>query len=441
MRISVLGAGIAGLTTAWYLAQDGHEVEVIERNHGVALETSFANGAQLSYSYVAPLAGPGVLPKVPPWLLRRDSPLRYYPAIDPHQWRWLFEFVRACNRATSDLTTRRLLTLSFYSRALMHRFVADQQEEQNGEAGGRSTGKQAIDFGYAKNGKLVVFSDQAGFDGARRLLDYQRSLGCEQDALDRAQCIALESALGDPASSLHKRLVGGIHTPSEEVGDCYRFCLGLEAQLRELGVRFRFGTSITGLHATGGRITRIGTDAGDIDSDACVLTLGAQSPFLVRPLGLRLPIYPLKGYSLTLAAAAQAPRISITDFKRKVVYAPLENQGVQQLRVAGMADIAGYSHSIDPMRLNQLVKESQQAFPAATDYAQSTALMQPWAGLRPATPKGTPILGTTPYANLFLNCGHGALGWTLALGSARIVADLIKGAKPAIALDGFAVNA
>ena len=425
MRIAILGAGIAGLTTAWYLARDGHSVEVIERNQGVALETSFANGAQLSYSYVAPLAGPGVLPKVPPWLLRRDSPLRFTPAIDPHQWRWLLEFVLACNRATSDLTTRRLLTLSFYSRALMHQFVAEQDRTD------------AIDFGYAKNGKLVVFSDQAGFDGARRLLDYQRALGCEQDALDRAQCIVLEPALGDPASALHKRLVGGIHTPSEEVGDCYRFCVGLEARLRGMGVRFRLGTSINALHAEAGRVTRIGTDSGDIASDACVLTLGAQSPFLVRPLGLRLPIYPLKGYSLTLPAAAQAPRISITDFKRKVVYAPLENQGAQQLRVAGMADIAGYSHAIDPMRLGQLVKESKQAFPAATDYAQSTQLMQPWAGLRPATPKGTPILGTTPYANLFLNCGHGALGWTLALGSARIVADLLKGAAPAIALDGF----
>ncbi len=434
MRIAILGAGIAGLTTAWYLARDGHEVEVIERNQGVALETSFANGAQLSYSYVAPLAGPGVLPKVPPWLLRRDSPLRFYPAIDPHQWRWLLEFVGACNRATSDLTTRRLLTLSFYSRTLMHQFVADQGERVNRGL------NDVIDFGYAKNGKLVVFSDQAGFDAARRLLDYQRALGCEQDALSRAQCIALEPALGDPASALHKRLVGGIHTPSEEVGDCYRFCLGLEARLRGMGVRFRFGTAITALHTAAGRITRIDTDAGDIASDACVLTLGAQSPFLVRPLGLRLPIYPLKGYSLTLPAAAQAPRISITDFKRKVVYAPLENQGVQQLRVAGMADIAGYSHAIDPVRLRQLVKESRQAFPAATDYTQSTELMQPWAGLRPATPKGTPILGTTPYNNLLLNCGHGALGWTLALGSARIVADLLNGARPAIALDGFAVD-
>ena len=423
MRIAILGAGVAGLTTAWYLARDGHKIEVIERNQGVALETSFANGAQLSYSYVAPLAGPGVLPKVPPWLLRRDSPLRYYPAFDLHQWRWLAEFVFACNRSTSDLTTRRLLALSFYSRALMHEFTA----------------AESLDFGYAKNGKLVVFSDLAGFDAARRLLDYQRSLGCEQIALDRAQCIALEPALGDPASALAQRLTGGIHTPSEEVGDCYRFCAGLEARLRSMGVRFHFGAAITSLHTERKRVMAIVTEQGEIAADACVLTLGAQSPFLVRPLGLRLPVYPLKGYSLTLPASSAAPRISVTDFKRKVVYAPLDSAAGPSLRVAGMADIAGYSSHIDPQRLGQLVTEARRAFPAATDYAQDTLTMQPWAGLRPATPKGTPILGATPYANLFLNCGHGALGWTLALGSGRIVADLIKGATPAIKLDGFSL--
>ncbi len=284
MHITVLGAGVTGLTTAWYLARDGHEVEVIERNDGVALEASFANGAQLSYSYVAPLAGPGVLPKVPPWLLRRDAPLRFYPALDLQQWRWLFEFVLACRRSTSDLTTRRLLALSFYSRALMHEFV----------------GEESIDFGYARNGKLVLFSTAADFDGARRLLDYQRSLGCEQNALDRGQCIALEPMLGDPQSVLGSRFVGGIHTVSEEVGDCYRFCQGLETRLREMGVAFRFGTRVARLETRGNRVTAIDTSAGSLPTDLCVMTLGAYSPILARPLGIRLPIYPLKGYSVTL---------------------------------------------------------------------------------------------------------------------------------------------
>jgi D-amino-acid dehydrogenase len=421
MRIAVLGAGVAGLTSAYFLAKDGHQVEVIERNAGVALETSFANGAQLSYSYVAPLAGPGVLPKVPPWLLRRDSPLRFYPALDPHQWRWLAGFVMACNRATSDLTTRRLLRLSFLSRDLMHAFVKEE----------------AIDFGYARSGKLVVHSDAASFDAACRLLDFQRELGCEQEALDRPACIALEPALGDPDSALAKRLVGGILTRSEEVGDCYRFCVGLERRLRDMGVTFRFGTSVERLRVEGERITGVETSAGPSDADAWVLTLGSASPFLVRPLGILLPIYPLKGYSLTLTAGARAPRISITDFKRKVVYAPLEDRGRALLRVAGMADIAGYSHEPDPARLTQLFKEARLAFPGATDYGAGVAAMAPWTGLRPATPRGTPILGATPFANLFLNCGHGALGWTLALGSAKVVADGIARRSAPIPIDGI----
>jgi D-amino-acid dehydrogenase len=423
MRVAVLGAGIAGLTSAYYLARDGHAVEVIERNADVALETSFANGAQLSYSYVAPLAGPGVLPKVPPWLLRRDSPLRFYPAFDPHQWRWLAGFVLACNRSTSDLTTRRLLALAFYSRRLMHEFTA----------------ANPLDFGHEMNGKLVVFSDRPGFDSARRLLDYQRSLGCEQDALDREACMRLEPALADPASALGRRLVGGIHTPSEEVGDCYRFCVGLKALLLSMGVRFHFNTSINRLHAEGSRVTGIETDAGPLTADVHVLTLGSASPFLVRPLGIHLPIYPLKGYSLTLPATRQAPRISVTDFKRKVVYAPLDNHGTAQLRVAGMADIAGYSLEPDPVRLAQLFKESRDAFPDATDYTSGPQAMQPWTGLRPATPRGTPLIGRTRYGNLILNCGHGALGWTLALASARVVGDLVAGQVPAIPVDGFTI--
>lgn len=424
MRIAILGAGVAGLSSAYYLARDGHDVTVIEKSSGVALHTSYANGAQLSYSYVAPLAGPGVLPKIPPWLLRRDSPLRFYPALDPQQWRWLLEFVLACNQAQSDLTTRRLLELSFYSRALMHAFVKEEPQ---------------IEFAYARGGKLVLYSDAAGFDAARRLLDYQRSLGCEQDALDRGQCLALEPALTDPASSLGRRLTGGIHTPSEEVGDCYRFCVGLEQRLRAMGVRFALDTQIVRLVREGGRIAAAETRNGPIAADHYVLALGAHSAFLVRPLGLRLPIYPLKGYSLTLPAARLSPKISITDFKRKVVYAPLAEPDGDFLRVAGMADIAGHAEKIDPVRLNQLFEESRLAFPNATDYAAGAHTMQPWTGLRPATPKGTPLLGATPYANLSLNCGHGALGWTLALGSARAVADVIRGEKPQVNMGNFAL--
>lgn len=413
MKILVLGAGVAGLASAWYLARDGHDVTVVERHSGVALETSYANGGQLSYSYVAPLAGPGVLPKLPPWLLRRDSPLRFEPKLDWRQWRWCLEFVAACTQAQSDLTTRRMLALSFYSRGLMRETVDAER----------------IDFRYARNGKLIIHAEQSSFDAARRLLDYQRSLGCEQEALDADQCVALEPAL----AQMRSRIVGGIHTPGEDAGDCYRFCTALEARLRDEGrpVSFLLGTEITRLLHWRGRIIGIETSAGVLEADRYILALGTQSPALARPLGLELPVYPLKGYSLSLPVAddAAAPRISITDFKRKVVYARLG----EELRVAGMADLAGFDTRIDPGRIATLLDQVRDSFPEASDFAR----IKPWCGLRPATPWSTPLLGATPYRELLLNTGHGALGFTLAMGCGRIIADLVAGREPAVPLEGF----
>ena len=428
MRVVVIGAGVTGLATAHYLLADGHDVTVIDANAGPGLGASFANGAQLSYSYVAPLAGPGVLPKVPPWLLRRDAPLRFRPTLDPDQWRWLIAFVLACTRKRSNLTTRRLLALSFHSRNLMHAFVASPE--------GRD-----LDFGYATNGKLVVFSDTADYAAARDKLDYQRSLGCEQEALDRDALKALEPALGDPQSGLSARMVGAIYTPSEEVGDCYRFCLGLASRLAASGVALRYNHLVRSLVRAdrNGPVTGVLTDRGHFAAGAVVLASGSASAPLARPLGLRLPVYPLKGYSLTVPAGAGAPAISITDFKRKVVYAPLKGigNGRERLRIAGMADIVGHTPEIDPARLDQLILEAKTALPnaAAGGYARET--MEAWAGLRPATPRGTPILGATPVGGLYLNIGQGALGWTLALGSGQVLADCIAGRPTAIPLDGM----
>ncbi len=425
MKIAVLGAGVIGLTTAYYLALDGHEVEVIERNSGVALDTSFSNGAQLCYSYVEPLAGPGVLCDVPGWMLRGDSPLRFCPEFDSHQWLWLLGFARACNQATMALTQRRQLALSFYSRSLMRKFVS----------------REKFDFGHAQIGKLVAFTDQASFNVAQRLLDSKRVLGCEQQALDRDACIRLEPALCDSSSTLARHLVGGIHTASDEVGDCYRFCRGLETKLHTMGVVFSFDTSVKSLRSVGSRVVAIVTDRGDVTADGYVLSLGVASCYLAKPLGIRLPIYPLRGYSLTLPASCGAPRISVTDYARKVVYAPLNLSGTRQLRVAGKVEVAGYSSALNLSRINELFMEARKAFPAATNYASGPQAMQPWTGLRPATPKSTPILGCTSYSNLFLNCGHGGLGWTLALGSARVVADLISGLLPAVAHQGYDLGA
>ena len=416
MKILVLGAGVAGVTAAWHFWRDGHDVTVIERNPGVALETSFANGGQLSYSYVAPLASPSVIPKIPPWLLRRDSPLRFRPELDSDQWRWCLAFLAACDGKTADLSTERLLRLAFYSRDLMHALMREH----------------SLDFDYVRNGKLVVHTERASFESARRLMDFQRSLGCEQSALDAAGTVALEPAL----ESMKPRIAGAIYTPSEDAGDCYQFCNELK-RLMTAGsnpVAFRFDVGVERLLAARGRLMGAETSLGVLEADAYVLSLGTSTPYLLKPLGIRAPIYPLKGYSLTLPVVDErrAPKVSVTDYKRKVVYATLGGE----LRVAGMADLSGREARIDVERVDQLVSEVRAAFPGASDYRE----IKPWCGMRPATPKGTPLLGATPYSNLWLNSGHGALGFTLGLATGRIVADLVAGREPAVPLDGFTLD-
>jgi len=418
-HVVVLGAGIIGITSAYYLNQAGHQVTVIERNPHAGLETSYANGGQLSYSYVAPLAGPGVIPKIPPWLLRADSPLRFSPKFDVDQWRWLLAFLKACNRPQAEISTVHLLRLAYYSRQLIHDIVAKEQ----------------IAFDYRRNGKLVIFSDAESFDGARRTLDFQRAFGSEQNALDGRQCLTLEPAL----EHIRERVVGGIHTPSEDAGDCHGFCIAMEALLTSRGVTFRAAETVQRLavdtHDGRRRIRAVHTDKGELAADAFVMAMGAANAWHAKLLGFHLPIYPLKGYSLTLDTgtakrASSAPRISVTDSAYKVVYALLGNE----LRIAGMADIAGYDTTLDPVRVGLLVRQAKSVFPDAGDYA---ADLKPWCGLRPATPKGTPILGTSPFANLYLNAGHGALGWTLACGCAKVVSDMVSGNRPAIALEGL----
>jgi D-amino-acid dehydrogenase len=414
MHVIVLGAGVVGLTTAWYLRADGHEVTVIERNDDVASEASFANGGQLSYSYVAPLAGPGVLPKLPKWLLRRDSPVHYRPRIDLQQWRWLVQFVRACTHRQSEESTRSLLSLSFFSRDLMNDLLA---------------GEPHLKFDHANAGKLVVHRTSASFDAARRLLDYQRSLGCEQEALDADACVEKEPALAHLAGELR----GGIFTSSEDSGDCYRFCVGLMRLLRKRGVAFRFGTTVTRLRRTSGRQVMASTGDEDLDADHVVIATGVSSVPLLGTLGIRVPLYPLKGYSLTapLDGPAIAPHISITDYERKVVYARLG----ERLRIAGMADIGGRRPDINAGRIATLRAAAKAMFPGVADFDKAPA----WCGLRPATPRGLPIIDRTSFDNLWLNIGHGALGFTLALASGRLIGDLVSRRKPAISIGRFAL--
>ncbi|HTI16973.1 MAG TPA: D-amino acid dehydrogenase [Trinickia sp.] len=397
MQITVLGAGVIGLTSAYYLNRAGHQVIVVDRHADVAAETSYGNGGQLSYSYVAPLAGPGVLSKLPAWLSRKDSPVRFRPSVSLEQWRWCLKFALACTRKHSNTTTRRLLSLSFSSRALMHELVRDELQ---------------LDFDFEHSGKLVLHRDAHAMQNAVDLLQFQRSLGCEQEALSADACVELEPAL----ASVRAEIAGGIYTRSEDTADCYRFCKGLETILRARGVQFAMNTSIDELRLTRGGHIEARSGSVTLPSDNIIVATGTGAARLLKPLGIHVPVYPLKGYSLTYSLGPQsiAPKLSVTDFARKVVYARLGDR----LRVAGMADLDGYSLKPDAARLATLRAETAALFPmVATDQRDVTE----WTGLRPATPRGTPIIGPTPYRNLWLNIGHGALGFTLATGSAALL--------------------
>lgn len=412
MRVIVLGAGVVGLTAAYALAQEGHRVTVLDGARGVALHTSQANGGQLSYSYVAPFAAPGVIGKVPGWLLDRDGPLRFRPDFSWGQASWLWQFLRACNATTAARTTAALLRLAYLSREALHALVA----------------REALDFAFTRSGKLVVHSDSGSFEGAKRQMAVQAALGSEQQALSATECLSLEPSLAHIAP----RLVGGIHTPGEDAGDCHLFCLGLEKLLRgsNFDVSFHFSSPVSQLLTAGGRVVGAVTPAGVHEADAFILAAGNGARALAGPLGVDIPIQPLKGYSLTLPIIGPAPAISITDAAAKVVYARLGDQ----LRVAGMADVVGADTRFDNRRLDTLLRQARAAFPDAADWT----VLRPWTGLRPSTPTGLPLLGPTArWPNLFLNLGQGSLGFTLAMGSAVVLADLVSGRPPPIAMDGL----
>lgn len=412
MRIIVLGAGVVGLATAYSLARDGHSVTVLEGEAKPGLATSRANGGQLSYSYVAPFAGAGVMGKIPGWLLDADGPMRFRPDFTHAQALWLLAFLRACNGAASARTTAALLRLAYLSRDALHALLA----------------REELEFAFARSGKLVVYSDHAGLEGAKRQMATQAALGSEQHALTAAECLALEPALGHIGS----RLVGGIHTPSEEAGDCHLFCLGLEQVLRRsnFDVAFHFGTRVTQLLTAGGRVVGAATAQGVHEADAFVLALGNGARALASPIGVDLPIQPLKGYSFTLPITGLAPNISITDAAAKVVYARLG----ESLRVAGMADVVGLDTRFDNRRLDTLLRQARATFPQASHWQE----LRPWTGMRPATPTGLPMLGPTArWPNLHLNLGQGSLGFTLAMGSAAIIADLLAGRPAPILMDGL----
>ncbi|WP_439519231.1 D-amino acid dehydrogenase [Hydrogenophaga sp.] len=401
-HVCVLGAGIVGLATAWQLLRDGHQVTVVDSAHTGA-GASGANGAQLSYSYVQPLADPSLWLQLPKLLLATDSPLKFRLQFDPHQWSWGLRFLAACRASVSRSTTASLLALAAESRAGFEQLMAEE----------------AIDCDFSATGKLVLYPDAASFAAARQQMELQRRLGTVQHAVSPSEAVAIEPALAHHAS----RFAGAIHTPSECAADCFKVCQALQQRLAARGVRFRFQTEVTGLIRQGDRIVAADTREGRIEADAFVVSLGTGSRRLAAPLGLDVPVYPIKGYSITLQAndaVGAAPTVNVTDAARKVVFARIGNR----LRVAGMAELVGHDRAIPAERIESLVTSTREVFPRCGDFAE----VNPWAGLRPATPTGLPVLGRLRGSpdNLLFNTGHGALGFTLAFGSAQRVARALN---------------
>ncbi|MDR7009640.1 D-amino acid dehydrogenase [Paraburkholderia strydomiana] len=417
MKVFILGAGITGITTAYFFAREGHDVTVIERHAEAGAETSFANGGQLSYSYVAPLAEPSVIGKLPSLLMDRHSPLRFKPALDPVQWRWCLAFLAACTSRASLQTTVDLLRLGVYSRQLVNEIAEAER----------------IAFDHEHTGKLVLYRDSNGFAAARRQMEFQNAHGCEQHAVSPAECAAIEPALREQV----RHLAGGIFTPSEESGDCRTFCVALAGVLKDrYGVEFLFDTSIRSFvtrRAATDSVDAVDTSRGRIDGELFVACLGAGGVRLLDLPGLRVPVYPLGGYSLTApSVAGAAPRVSITDTHHKMVYATLG----ERLRIAGMVDIGPIAARSQRARVEVLRRQAEAFLPHAARYDEAEV----WTGMRPATPSGKPIIGPTRYRNLWLNTGHGALGFTLACGTGALVASLALSRQQAIDVLPFALH-
>jgi D-amino-acid dehydrogenase len=393
-RVTVIGAGVIGLATAYALVREGLSVDLIDGRDSVASATSFANGGQLSYRYVAPLADAGVPWQALGWLLQGDSPLRLRLRLDPAQWRWLLAFMLACRKSVNRRNGAQLLALALHSQAILARW-----REEDGLS----------DFAWRRNGKLVAFRSERTFaHGREQVLD-----PAYQQVLTAAELKALEPALAQAP------FIGGVFTADEEVADCYRFCERLAERLRASGqCRLLLGRPVTRLISRNDQVVALQIGQDQLDTQRLVLCAGHLSAGLALP-GLKLPIYPLKGYSLTapIGTAHRAPEVSITDYERKIVYARLD----QQLRVAAMVDIVGFNDSVDARRLLSMRRLAGETLPEAADYGQAVE----WAGMRPATPTGVPLIGATAYRNLWVNLGHGALGFTLACGSGERLARML----------------
>ncbi|MDQ0319091.1 D-amino-acid dehydrogenase [Pararhizobium capsulatum DSM 1112] len=412
MRVIVLGAGIIGVTSAYQLARTGHEVIVLDRQQGPALETSFANAGEVSFGYCSPWAAPGIPMKALKWLFMEHAPLILRPKIDAAMLSWMVRMLSNCTSRRYAINKSRMLQLADYSRASL----AELRSETR------------IAYDERMQGTLQLFRTQQQLDASGKDVKALAADGIPYEVLDRDGCIKVEPAL----AHAREKIVGGLLTPKDETGDCFKFTNALAEKASALGVKFVYGTSIKGLDVMGGRVRAVVTDRERIEADAIVVALGSYSPLLLKPLGIRLPVYPVKGYSLTLPITdvSRAPESTVMDETFKIAITRLGDR----IRVGGMAEISGYTNDLGQARRRTLEHSVTDLFPGG-DIAKATF----WSGLRPMTPDGTPVIGPTKIGGLFLNTGHGTLGWTMSTGSARVINDLVSGRKPDIDATDLAI--
>lgn len=414
MKVAVLGGGVIGVTSAWYLAKAGHEVVVIDRQAGPALETSFANAGEISPGYASPWAAPGIPAKAVRWLFMKHAPLILRPHVDAAMLRWLIAMLGNCTAERYAINKSRMARIAQFSR--------DRLIDLR-----RDTG---IAYDERQMGTLQLFREQRQMDGIAKDVAVLKADGVPFEVLDAAGCIAAEPGLANSSCAL----AGGLRLPNDETGDCFKFTGALAEMAKARGVTFLQNCTIRRLVQDGGKIARIDTDGEDIIADAYLVALGSFSPLIVAPLGLKLPVYPVKGYSITvpITDTARAPVSTLLDESYKVAVTRLADR----IRVGGMAEISGFNRDLPVARRATLEHSVGSLFPGAGDLSRASF----WCGLRPMTPDSTPIIGPTPIPNLFLNTGHGTLGWTMACGSADIIADIIAGRKPAIETADLALS-
>ncbi len=412
MRVVVLGAGVIGVSSAYYLAKAGHEVTVLERQPGPALETSFANAGEVSPGYSAPWAAPGLVWKALKWLFMPKRPLVIWPKIDPDMWLWGLRLLGNCTDARYELNKSRMMRLAEYSRDCLVQLRADTH----------------IQYDQRMQGTLQLFRTQKQLDGTAADIAVLKRFGVPYELLDASGCIAVEPALG----RVREKIAGGLRLTGDETGDCFKYTNELAKLAEAAGVKFRYGVSIQSLQTAGDQVTGVLlADGSKVEGEAFVLALGSYSPKMLSPLGISLPVYPVKGYSLTvpITDASGAPESTVMDETFKVAVTRLGDR----IRVGGTAELAGFNHKLRESRRVTLEHVVTDLFPAGGDVARASY----WTGLRPMTPDGTPVIGPTRFKNLHLNTGHGTLGWTMAAGSGRVMADLISGRKPEVEMDGL----